>query len=66
MFYLIGIGMSSPEDITLSGLKTIKGCKKIYLEGYTSVLIDSQVEDLLLFASIITGLTDDGRLYLSH
>ncbi|OAV99054.1 diphthine synthase [Puccinia triticina 1-1 BBBD Race 1] len=46
MFYLIGIGMSSPEDITLSGLKTIKDSKKVYLEGYTSVLIDSQVEDL--------------------
>ncbi|KAA1075068.1 diphthine synthase [Puccinia graminis f. sp. tritici] len=46
MFYLIGIGMSSPEDITLSGLKTIQDSKKVYLEGYTSILIDSQLEDL--------------------
>ncbi|KNZ49652.1 diphthine synthase [Puccinia sorghi] len=55
MLYLIGIGMSSPEDITLSGLKTIKACKKVYLEGYTSVLIDSQVEDLqALYGTDIT------------
>ncbi|PLW53920.1 hypothetical protein PCANC_03741 [Puccinia coronata f. sp. avenae] len=46
MFHLIGIGMSSPEDITLKGLNTIKQSKKVYLEGYTSVLIDSQLEDL--------------------
>jgi diphthine synthase len=47
MFHLIGIGMSSPEDITLKGLSTIKQSKKVYLEGYTSVLIDSQLEDLV-------------------
>lgn len=46
MFFLIGIGMSSPQDITLKGLTAIKKSEKVYLESYTSVLIDATVEDL--------------------
>jgi diphthine synthase len=38
MLYLIGIGLSDPEDITVKGLEAVKNCKSIYLEYYTSKL----------------------------
>lgn len=34
--YLIGLGLHDERDITLKGLDTIKACKTIYLETYTS------------------------------
>jgi diphthine synthase len=36
--YIIGIGLSSADDITVKGLKLVKGCSKIWLENYTSIL----------------------------
>ena len=38
VFYLIGLGLGDPTDITARGLEIVKKCKKIYLEGYTSIL----------------------------
>eukprot|EP00898_Chlorokybus_atmophyticus_P007147 jgi/Chlat1/7433/Chrsp6S07452 len=38
MLWLIGLGLGDEEDITLKGLKAVKGCQKVYLEMYTSVL----------------------------
>jgi len=38
MFYLIGLGLGSEEDITVRGLNAVKSCSKIFLEAYTSVL----------------------------
>ncbi|MFH1823269.1 MAG: diphthine synthase [archaeon] len=35
MIYLIGLGLT-PKDISLKALETIKKCKKIYLETYTT------------------------------
>ena len=32
------LGLGDEQDITLKGLKALKGCAKIYLEAYTSVL----------------------------
>lgn len=40
MLFLIGLGLGSPEDITLSGLKAIRSSKRVYLEAYTSILVD--------------------------
>ena len=40
MLYCIGLGLGSPEDITLRGLKAIQGCTRVYLEAYTSILVD--------------------------
>lgn len=40
MLYCIGLGLGSPEDITLRGLKAIQGCSRVYLEAYTSILVD--------------------------
>ena len=36
--YLIGLGLSDENDITLKGLEIIKKSEKIFLEGYTSIL----------------------------
>lgn len=46
MLYLIGIGLSDEKDITLKGLEAIKRCNLIYLENYTSKLINTKIEDL--------------------
>lgn len=38
MLYLVGLGLSDAEDITVKGLDVVKKAKKVYLEAYTSVL----------------------------
>uniref|UniRef100_A0A182THH9 diphthine methyl ester synthase n=1 Tax=Anopheles melas TaxID=34690 RepID=A0A182THH9_9DIPT len=42
MFYIIGLGLGDPEDITVKGLNIIKQCERVYLESYTSVLCCGQ------------------------
>lgn len=39
MLYLIGLGLSHETDITVRGLETIRKCKRVYLEAYTSILM---------------------------
>ncbi|MBI4441211.1 diphthine synthase [Candidatus Woesearchaeota archaeon] len=48
MLYLIGIGLRSPEDITLRGLHCLQQCAAVYLEGYTSIM-GCHAEDLSRF-----------------
>ncbi|MBI2147268.1 diphthine synthase [Candidatus Woesearchaeota archaeon] len=36
--YFIGLGLSEENDITVKGLETLRTCKKVYLESYTSLL----------------------------
>ncbi|EKX37520.1 hypothetical protein GUITHDRAFT_158589 [Guillardia theta CCMP2712] len=38
VLYLIGLGLSTEQDITVRGLQVVKRCKHVYLEGYTSIL----------------------------
>ncbi|KAI9315604.1 diphthine synthase [Dichotomocladium elegans] len=38
MLYIIGLGLSDETDITVKGLKAVKGCERVYLEAYTSIL----------------------------
>lgn len=38
MFYLIGLGLGDPKDITVKGLEIVKQCARVYLEMYTSIL----------------------------
>ena len=40
MLYCVGLGLGSPDDITLRGFKAIQSCSRVYLEAYTSILID--------------------------
>ncbi|KAK9456777.1 tetrapyrrole methylase [Dipodascopsis uninucleata] len=49
MLYLIGLGLSSPDDISVKGLKIVKKCKRVYLEAYTSILMAASIEDLESF-----------------
>uniref|UniRef100_A0A182RI21 diphthine methyl ester synthase n=1 Tax=Anopheles funestus TaxID=62324 RepID=A0A182RI21_ANOFN len=42
MFYIIGLGLGDPEDITVKGLNIIKQCERVYLESYTSILCCGQ------------------------
>ena len=46
VFYLIGLGLGSLEDITVKGLNAIKTCKYVFLEHYTSILCDTSIEEL--------------------
>ena len=38
VFYLIGLGLGGPDDITVKGLNVVKSASKVFLEAYTSVL----------------------------
>lgn len=47
MLYLVGLGLSSPKDITLAGLDAVQRSQRVYLEAYTSILMDSRLEELV-------------------
>lgn len=49
MLYLIGLGLSYETDVTVRGLETIKKCKRVYLEAYTSILMAANQESLESF-----------------
>jgi diphthine synthase len=44
VFYIIGLGLGDPEDISVKALNAIKSCKKVYLEYYTSVMSTNNKE----------------------
>lgn len=39
VLWLIGLGLYDEHDVTLRGLEAIKGCARVYLEMYTSILM---------------------------
>lgn len=49
MLYLIGLGLSYETDITVRGLETIRKCKRVYLEAYTSILMAANQDSLEKF-----------------
>ena len=44
VFYLIGLGLSDPEDISLKGLKAVQSASRVYLEMYTGKFWNSYTE----------------------
>lgn len=38
MLYIVGLGLSDEQDITLRGLECVRKCSKVYMEAYTSLL----------------------------
>lgn len=38
MLYLVGLGLGDATDITVKGLQAVRGCARVYLEAYTSLL----------------------------
>jgi len=55
MFYLIGIGLGDPTDISSDTLAIIQRCARVYLEAYTSVLLS---EDKGSYISLVSNFTD--------
>ncbi|XP_027194117.2 diphthine methyl ester synthase [Dermatophagoides pteronyssinus] len=49
MLYLIGLGLGDHTDITVKGLKIIKQAKRVYLESYTSIYCDDNIDELEKF-----------------
>eukprot|EP00842_Homolaphlyctis_polyrhiza_P001862 jgi/Hompol1/2677/HPOL_006113-RA len=41
VLYVIGLGLSDEKDITVKGLEAVKSCERIYLEAYTSILMEA-------------------------
>ncbi|KAJ1952594.1 diphthine synthase [Linderina pennispora] len=39
MLYIVGLGLSDEHDITVKGLEAVKSSERVYLEGYTSILM---------------------------
>ncbi|EGV65442.1 diphthine synthase [Yamadazyma tenuis] len=46
MLYLVGLGLSYTSDITVRGLEVVKKCKRVYLEAYTSILMQADQKSL--------------------
>ncbi len=38
MLYFIGLGLGDEKDITVRGREAVASCKRVYLDGYTSIL----------------------------
>ncbi|XP_008468838.1 diphthine methyl ester synthase [Diaphorina citri] len=49
MFYVVGLGLGDVKDITVKGLEIVKKCDRVYLEAYTSILIDDIIDDMKSF-----------------
>lgn len=39
MLYLVGLGLADETDITVRGLEVVRKAERVYLEGYTSILL---------------------------
>lgn len=46
MFYLIGTGISSYKDISINGVDICKKCDIVYIERYTSIISDNDLQQL--------------------
>ena len=46
---IIGIGLNDEKDITVKGLELVKDSYYIYLENYTSILLNTSIEKLNAF-----------------
>lgn len=56
MFYIIGLGLGDPKDVTVKGLEIIKKCSRVYLESYTSILTCGQQALVSIYTNIISTL----------
>lgn len=49
MLFFIGLGLSDEKDITVKGLECVRKCDYVYLENYTSILLNSSKDQLVFF-----------------
>lgn len=61
MFYLIGLGLGDPKDITVKGLEIVKSCERVYLESYTSILTCGQA--VLVNIRILHSFCDKKEIF---
>jgi diphthine methyl ester synthase len=52
MLYLIGLGLNDEKDITLRGFEVARLCSELYLEAYTSILVNASAVSLLSSSSV--------------
>lgn len=38
VFYLVGLGLGEARDVAVRARDLVKGCSRVYLEAYTSIL----------------------------
>ncbi|WP_455241051.1 diphthine synthase [Methanothermobacter tenebrarum] len=46
MLYIIGLGLYDEDDISIKGMKTLKGCDRIFAEFYTAKLKDQKLSTI--------------------
>ena len=46
MFYLIGLGLSGEQDLTMKAVKALRKSKEVYLEYYTSMAPELKIKKL--------------------
>jgi len=44
MFYLVGLGLSDERDVTVKGKEVVLGSQRVYLEAYTSILLNNSTK----------------------
>jgi diphthine synthase len=67
VFYIIGLGLGDPEDISVKALNAIKSCKEVYLEYYTSVMSTSNKElETFLGVKLIEADRDFCEVEIDH
>ena len=42
----VGLGLGGVDDLSVRALRELKGCDQIFVEFYTSRLIDASLDDL--------------------
>ena len=47
VLWMIGLGLGDEKDVSVKGLEAIKGCTRVYLEQYTSILPGMETEKLV-------------------
>lgn len=62
MFFIIGLGLGDPKDVTVKGLEIIKSCERVYLESYTSILTCGRTALVCILILILYFLPIDWQI----
>jgi diphthine synthase len=58
MLSLIGLGLGHPKDLSYRAVEAIRAADDVFLEAYTSIMIDGAVEDLEAFLGKTVAVAD--------
>ncbi|KAJ1977040.1 diphthine synthase [Dimargaris xerosporica] len=62
MFYVIGLGLADERDITVKGLEAVRRCERVYLEAYTSILMEEYYQRPVILADREMVETESDRI----